>query len=346
MTNHTTSERHHGVPAGSRAGSFEQPQDGVTLQINLSGGDVDYAALTVPWLVEAHRGSVREVLLVVDLVRPQRTRLVDPDVKFPPERFETRAQAIRALARSMVAQGLADRVYEFLPGDQLGLACLRKYAGPIVRESHDFAGCGFASYLIGLEAARTRYVLHYDADILLRQRPGQDWCLEGVAAFARDESIVSVCPASCPPLELDERAELDHRNRHGVATERTPLGWRSGWFSMRCALLDKVRLSRYLPLVRGRYAAMVLLRRMLDRTYPPPLEVMMYETVRRMGGRRLELACRESWYTHPLSKDDEWLRCLPQLGRLVRAGAFPDEQRGRDNHDARDWRDLLREEKG
>ena len=77
----------------------------VTLQINLSGGDVAYAALTVPALVAAHRSAVREVLGVVDCVRPQRTQMVDPDERFPLDTFAQRRDQIDRQPRRRHAVG-------------------------------------------------------------------------------------------------------------------------------------------------------------------------------------------------------------------------------------------------
>jgi hypothetical protein len=51
----------------------------VTLQINLSPGDIAYAELTLPALVQAHRANVDEVLAIVDRCRPQKTKIVDPE---------------------------------------------------------------------------------------------------------------------------------------------------------------------------------------------------------------------------------------------------------------------------
>jgi hypothetical protein len=316
----------------------------VTLQINLSGGDTDYAGMTVPWLVEAHRSSVDEVLLVVDLVRPQQTRIVDPEVRFPRPLFHERAGKIEAVARDLVKRGWANRVYELRENDPLAKRCLRKYAGAIVRETHDFAGCALASYLVGIEEAKGRFVVHYDADMLLHQEAGEDWCRSALEAFPADSSVLSVCPRTCPPLDMGEQEELRYRNDHGVYTEKVPLGWRSIWFSARCWMLDRERLERFLPLVRGKYALEVLARKALDRTYPPPFEIMLYRTAGREGGRRLELASKRFWLTHPARKDSEWLDVLPKLKELVDAGRFPEEQRGKDNLEIEEWRRMCRME--
>lgn len=61
----------------------------ITLQVNLSAGDVNYAALTVPALVQQH-ADIKKRLLVVDCCRPQKSRIMDPDVKIPHKKVRGR----------------------------------------------------------------------------------------------------------------------------------------------------------------------------------------------------------------------------------------------------------------
>lgn len=69
----------------------------VTLQINLSPGDIHYAHLTVPALVKAHRNSVDETVAIVDCCRPQKTKMSIPISNFPGKHLTRR---LRRFARS------------------------------------------------------------------------------------------------------------------------------------------------------------------------------------------------------------------------------------------------------
>jgi len=62
----------------------------INLQINTSPGDISYAAITIPEIVKKHTDiSLR--LLVVDCCRPQSTKLVDADKKFPKDIFDEKS---------------------------------------------------------------------------------------------------------------------------------------------------------------------------------------------------------------------------------------------------------------
>ena len=102
---------------------------GTTLQINLSPGDISYAALVVPHLVASHRNYVSRVVAVVDCCRPQPTKIYDPDVRVPLEIHRDRVEVILGVASTLKDNGWLDEVYLLNPGDTLIENLLRKYFG-------------------------------------------------------------------------------------------------------------------------------------------------------------------------------------------------------------------------
>ena len=86
-----------------------------TLQINLSPGDLRYAEMTVPALVAAHPEAA-ERLAVVDCCRPQRTKIVNPDSRFPEPEFSKKVERIIAMTENFQEKGIFDRI-EFLHPD-------------------------------------------------------------------------------------------------------------------------------------------------------------------------------------------------------------------------------------
>lgn len=307
----------------------------VTLQINLSGGDVSYAETTVPPLVAAHRATVREVLGVVDCVRPQRTQMVDPDVRFPPDRFNERCARIRSIAEKFVHEGTFDRVVYVEPGDPRTRALLTRYAGWPVVETHDCYGCGLVSYLYGFDEARTRYLLHYDADMLLHQAVGYDWSVEGLEHLSKDPRAISATPRVSPPFArvLGTRDSPSLQAAH-PALEPHGAVWHIGWFSARCFLLDLERLRHWLPLLsarRPRYFGEVCARRILARGYPPAVEVLIHLRAKGQGAYRVDLVTEKAFVVHPNNKDERFLRMLPGMLDAIRSGAVPAGQRGWEN---------------
>ncbi len=89
--------------------SFHMLSD-LTLQINLSPGDIRYATITVPELLKKHQ-LIEKRLLVVDCCRPQKTKLVDPEKRFPKEVFKKKVEEIIDIAESFRKDGLFDEIY-------------------------------------------------------------------------------------------------------------------------------------------------------------------------------------------------------------------------------------------
>jgi hypothetical protein len=119
----------------------------VTLQISLSAGDLRHAELTVPSLVKAHRASVERVLFVVDCCKPQRTKIVDPEKRFPEPEFSRKVEAICALAKRWEKEDLCTDLFLLQPESELIPVLRSKYLGNIVKGTHDYGGCGLLSYL-------------------------------------------------------------------------------------------------------------------------------------------------------------------------------------------------------
>ncbi len=294
-----------------------------TLQINLSAGDAPYAAVTVPRLLRAHP-ECAERLLVVDACRQPRTRIFDPVVRLPLAAWQRRLTQVRELAEQLRAAGLADRVEILVPEDPRFAAWAARYQRPWMRRSHDYGGCAVMPYWAALELARSRYVVHYDADIWLHQTPGFDWAAAAIGALAGQPDAIAAAPRTSPPgFALD--APTLHEGR---SSTRVDAGWLNDWFSTRCLLIDRARLDPHLPLIGRAWGAILAVRCLLDRGYPPAPEIILHRTLGVRGQRCLHLADPRAWLLHPIRKDAAYLQLLPKLADAVDRGEVPAAQRG------------------
>ena len=298
-----------------------------TLQINLCAGDVAYAESTVPALVRAHPDVTRR-LAVVDCCRPQRTNLFDPDRRLPELEFKQRLSGIRDLSEEFKRAGLFDMVTYLYPGDARFRGFASKYCRHWMKETHDSGGCGYMAYWAAIDLPATRFVLHYDADMLLHQDSGYSWVGDALALWPIHARAVSAVPRMSPPGFADTPAEDGPSCHEGRPKEAVRGGWLNDWFSTRCFLLDRARLAPLLPLVSPLWSLEFLLRRLIDRGYPPPPESVLFRSLGNRGWRCLNLASEKAWLLHPPRKDQEYLRLLPRILSSVAAGRYPDAQRG------------------
>ena len=176
----------------------ERAGGGITLQINLCAGDAAYASLTVPALVRAHEGLAHR-LAVVDCCRPQRTRIFNPDSRMTEGEFGRRLSDIRDLAEKFKREGLFGEIAYLMPGDARFPELAGRYARHWMTETHDYGGCANMGYWAALGLPRTRFVLHYDADMLVHQDPGFSWIDSAFALWPRQTRAIAAVPRMSPP---------------------------------------------------------------------------------------------------------------------------------------------------
>jgi hypothetical protein len=304
----------------------------VTLQINLSPGDINYANLIVTGLVETHRASVDEAIAIVDCCYPQSGKHVRSDRKLSEAEFSHRVEKIGAIAENLKTKGYLDRIVYLKPNSALQKTLSHKYLGNWIHETHDFSGCGYMSYLAAFEVISTRYLLHYDGDMLLHQTPGYDWSVEAKNLISKESNAVAATPRISPPFvnqaNISDAPSLDKTMHQTHPLRPVEGGWADDWFSTRCYLLDREKLFGYLPLLQGWFLINTLAARYLRRGYPRTCEMMLCKRIGSVGGWRLNLATEKAWLLHPAIKSPRALELLPKIQQSVQLGKFPDEQKG------------------
>jgi hypothetical protein len=191
--------------------------------------------------------------------------------------------------------------------------------------THDYGGCALMAYLAAFALCRTRWLLHYDADMMLHQAPDYDWAVAAARVLTQNPGIIAAIPRPSPPPDATPDAPT-RQERLPLLT--TDAGWLNQWFSTRCYLFDCVRLRDCLPLLQGRVYWETLLARLLRRGYPRSPETMLFRRLTACGYWRLILHRRDTWLLHPARKDSAWLTALPGLLDAVAAGRCPEAQRG------------------
>jgi hypothetical protein len=308
----------------------------ITLQINLSPGDVNYAQLTVPALCKHHE-IIEKKLLIVDRCRPQRTKLVDPDQRFPEEKFKLGVEEITEISENLLRRKAVTDIYYLDPNDPYIAVLSKKYLRSIYKTTHSAGGTANMSYWLAMELPQTRYVLHYDGDIVLYQKPGYNWTDEAISYMQAEPDVLMAVPRLCPPLNKDNDIPSLHEGRpiHSYTNF-----WKNDWFSTRHFLLDKERLNAYLPLVRGRIMTELLLRKYGNRAFPIDPEILLHRSAAPRGAKRLVLKNENAWLLHPTDKSQAFLNILPQLIKTISMGKSPEKQRGFENIITAAWEEY------
>jgi hypothetical protein len=307
----------------------------ITLQINLSPGDRQYAHLTIPALVARHE-DIKRRLLVVDCCRPQKTKLIDNDIKYPLPTFLAQVEEIISLSEGFLKEGVVSEVIYLKPGDPIFKQLSLKYLNGAYDFTHSAGGTANMSYWAAMEIPETRYVIHFDADMLFYQKPGYHWYQEAVAYLQEEPGAIFAVPRLCPPVDggwLDVPSLKEGRPFQSFTGY-----WMNDWFSTRLFLLDKARLERRLPLVKGWLKGELLLRKYLRRAYPFDPEIILAKSLWASKDRRVILKNSDAWALHPSEKGEAFLELLPHMLKRIADGKAPLQQLGVEDVILDSWR--------
>lgn len=309
-----------------------------TFQVNLSPGDVQYAAITVRELAKQHL-TIPNRLLIVDCCKPQKTKLVNPALRFPEPAFSNKVDAICKLADEFMQENLFTQLHILMPGDKIFKKISKKYLNNVIKTTHGAGGTAQMAYWAGIELATTRYIIHYDGDMILYQENGFQWWEEAVRLMELEKGAIMAIPRHAPPTESTGDFPTFFEGTEIIAKEKY---WLHNWFSTRNFLLDKFKLEEYLPLVKGKLLIELLLRKLPFRAFPLDPEIIFF---RRLGitesQRRLILKTTKAWTLHPLTKPEKFIQILPELYASVNKKNIPTEQCGNEDIVLNTWLRFL-----
>lgn len=309
-----------------------------TFQVNISPGDIMYANITVRELAKQHL-SIPNRLLIVDCCKPQKTKIINPSQRFPEPEFSFKIEAICILANQLLKENLFTKVYFLKPGDELFKKISKKYLNNIIKDTHGAGGTAQMAYWAGIELASTRYVIHYDGDMILHQETGFSWWEEATSKMNSEDNVIMAIPRNSPPTELTLNLPTYFEGTEIIQKDDY---WLHNWFSTRIFVIDKLRLQKYLPLVTGKLYLQLLLRKILFRAFPLDPEIILF---RKLGlaksQRRLILKSTKAWTLHPLTKPLEYINFLPQIYSKINNNIVPKNQLGKEDIELKEWINFL-----
>lgn len=321
---------------------FSQPNgkgnmmDDVTLQINVSPGDINYAALTIPALVANHL-DIKERLLIVDCCRPQKTKLIDPDREFPIHIFNKKVKKIIEISKQLLKDKIVSEVIYLYPNDPLFKEISKKYLNNQYNCTHSAGGTANMSYWAGIELSKTKFVLHYDGDMILYQKKGYSWAEEALNLMETEKNVIIAVSRLSPPIPNSDLT-LFYEGRQSTSFGKY---WLDDWFSTRHFLLNKDKFQNFLPLVRGKIILELLLRKYGRRAFPIDPEILLFKSLGSRGCKRLILKNENAWVTHPYDKPDRYIAIIKDMIYEISNGAFPEAQQGYENIDLDAWEKFI-----
>jgi hypothetical protein len=301
-----------------------------TLSVTVAATDLPFLHLTLPHMLRASR-------------LPFAKRMVLADLGVATGQFVRRpggsVAGLLELLGELRTGGEIDDVVELEAGSSLVREAWHGVFRRPLPDPRDYRGAPIAGYVLSFTLCPTRYLLHFDGDMMIHQPPdAASWIERGIELLEAYPDVGAVLPLHGPP------------HPEGVLHQRVPFAWdprgfhRFRSFTSRVFLVDCDRFRSIYPLDTswpwttspGRRLSN-LRRRARGESTLPRWEQMVEWAFVKAGLCRADLP-GPAWSLHPNARGEEFVRLLPHIIAEVEAGRFPPEQGGRYNLDLDAWR--------
>jgi hypothetical protein len=307
------------------------PRD-VTLSVLAARTDVRFMLHTIPHLVRMNDHPFAERVLVIDTAPVRGLYRSRPGIGS--------TEDLERCCATLVDAGVIDRVARIDYTAAFRRAAYRKHFGREVGHTHDAYGYPILGSVFAVEDCRTRYLLHFDCDMMMHQHPGHSWIDDAVRLMQLRSDVLFVSPLPGPP---HPRGHLQRQE----AYEREDGFYRMKVFTSRKFLVDRERFEACLP-IEPRYVSWrARIRQALtSRSALHPWETMVSEFMKRSRYSRADLDSPRAWTLHPQDRGPGFFENLPALLDAIEAGVYPPDQAGEYDIVLPSWLALVRSRAG
>jgi hypothetical protein len=288
--------------------------------------DVRFMMHTIPHLVRTCAFPFVEKVLFVDTAPLSGDKVGRPGIGTMNE--------LRDKCQQLINQGVIDRTVDIDYSPQYHARVYRKHFNLPKAPTHNYKGYPILGTIHSLEGTIGDYILHFDSDMLLYQKPGYDWITEGVKLLETCPEIFAIRPMAGPPysqIRQDQRVP-DAIDERGFQIFQ--------FFGSRAYLVSRKRLDEVLPLPviwrtrKVRKANSTLdqirawMRFLTSKKKLDSWEKMVTAGIKEKGLIRATMTAPEAWTLHPKARSPEFISALPKIIEKIESGWFPPEQAG------------------
>ncbi|WP_231461806.1 hypothetical protein [Pedobacter sp. Leaf132] len=286
----------------------------VTLIINVAITDLDYVEQNLRHLCKSHNDIQRRIVI---LDNAKFKTAIDNHVN-------KELEILISLAEKLKNENVITEIIysnNFNSKNKL----YKKYLGGIINENeaYDYRGAPILAYVIGFEITHTKYLLHYDAD-MLTYAAEQKWVKYAISKMENNAKFLCASPATHPVIEQFEKEDAEFC-----------------WFSTRCSLIN---LSVFKQ-IRHNYPIMfrieLILRKLLKKSYPSAFESLVSILMVQQNLTTIYVKSNPAYIIHPEIKNKKYLRLLPRIIESIEINQIPPLQIGKENIDVEAWKNYL-----
>lgn len=277
--------------------------------------DVRWIEAMLRHLCLVHRKSVAQIFVFVD------TAPLGP--AYRDRHGVGTMEELREILAKVKNEGLIDALKDIPYDSTTRKQVYQKYFGRDLRVTHNFRGYPVLGSIYSIEEVPTDWVLHFDSDILVHQKPGVDWVGEAIDLMTRRQEILFAAPLPGPPRTdgvLLQRGLTYNEQGNFYSFKK---------FSSRIYLFSKQRLQRLLP-IAPKYISWKrrLWQAVSGQSALWNWEIMVSKALNQSPSIRADLKNPNCWTLHTPDHGPEFVMNLPEIIQKVEAGWFPESQAG------------------
>ncbi len=241
---------------------------------------------------------------------------------------------LRDYCNRLINDGVVSRVVDFNYSQAYQAKVYQKHFGSPIRQTHNYKGYPILGTIFHIESNQSEYMLHYDNDMLLYQKPDYPWIDEGIKLMQEHPEIIAVRPLTGPPTK-------DGIMYQKFPYQKNPAGFYSfKFFSSRVYLINPKRFDKLLPLpilwrsYRRKYmnylplGVKTLLNSITGKGKLDSWEVMVSNKLEITKYIRAVMDSPKAWTIHPNTRSPEFFPALPKIIEKIERGEYPPEQAG------------------
>ncbi len=289
-----------------------------TLAILAARTDVGFMMHTIPHLVRTCRFPFKERIIFVDTAPLGEGYKTRPGIGTMDELY--------TCCEKLIQDNVIDRIIDIPYIEKERKKSYKKHFIPQINHTHDYRGYPIWGSIFPLEIINSQYLVHFDSDMFLYQKPSFNWIEEGIIFLQKYPEIVSVLPLSGPPTKNEDLIQQNHSSEEFFIDNRGFYSFKT--FTSRVFLIDIYRFEKLLPL-RLNLSLKSKFKDFWSKTSClPPWEEMVGDTLRQGDCIRVDINSPHAWTLHPNIRGTQFTQALPDLIQRIEAGKYPPEQAG------------------
>jgi hypothetical protein len=281
---------------------------------------------TIPHLVKMSNFPFEERVLAIDTAPLTGEKVYRPGIGSLEE--------LRNCTDKLLKAGIVDRVVDINYDRDYRERLYRKHFGSPLRLTHNYKGYPILGSIFTIEECQSDYLLHYDSDMLLHQKPDYNWIKEGINLMETHPQMMSVRPLAGPPTE-------DGTIYDPNSYEVDPDGfYKFKVFGSRVYLVNCQRFSQLTPfpilwqpyknqwLNNLPVSVQTFLNNLTGKGKLQSWEIMVSKKVQQTDYFRASLSNPQAWTLHPKDRSPQFIEALPRIIARIESGDYPPGQEG------------------